>query len=45
MQILLLGTLEGFPGGSVVKVGTFAAVARVQFLVRELGILQTVRDS
>ena len=45
MQILLLGTLEGFPGGSVVKVGTFAAVAWVQFLVRELRILQTVQDS
>ena len=31
--------------GQLLQVGTFAAVARVQFLVRELGILQTVRDS
>ena len=29
----------------MVKVGTFAAVAWVQFLVRELRILQTVWDS
>lgn len=27
------------------QVGTFATVVRVQFLVRELRILQTVRDS
>ena len=27
------------------QVGTFAAVVQVQFLVRELRILQTVRDS
>ena len=29
----------------MLQVGTFAAVARVQFLVRELRILQTVWDS
>ena len=31
--------------GQWLQVGTFAAVARVQFLVRELRILQTVQDS
>ena len=31
--------------GQWLQVGTFAAVARVQFLVRELRILQTVWDS
>ena len=31
--------------GQWLQVGTFAAVAWVQFLVRELGILQTVWDS
>ena len=31
--------------GQLLQVGTFAAVARVQFLVRELRILQTVWDS
>ena len=31
--------------GQLLQVGTFAAVARVQFLVRDLRILQTVWDS
>ena len=31
--------------GQWLQVGTFAAVARVQFLMRELRILQTVQDS
>ena len=31
--------------GQWLQVGTFAAVAWVQFLVRELRILQTVQDS
>ena len=31
--------------GQWLQVGTSAAVARVQFLVRELRILQTVQDS
>ena len=31
--------------GQWLQVGTFAAVARVQFLMRELRILQTVWDS